>query len=73
MWVLLKSPSNGFITAINIGMKQNKDKTKKGTLPEDLQQNRYLAAKTVGDVWICYPWEAKDIDEHDEMAAKQRI
>ena len=47
---------------------QNKDKEKKGTLPKDLQDNRYLAARTTGDVWICYPWEATDIDEHDEMA-----
>ena len=37
----------------------NKDKTKKGQLPEDmLREKRYLAAETVGDVWICYPWEA---------------
>jgi hypoxanthine phosphoribosyltransferase len=51
---------------------QNKNKEKKGTLPEDmLTENRYLAARTVGDVWICYPWEATDIDEHDEMAEKQ--
>jgi len=28
-------------------------------LPEDmLDENRYLAAMTVPDVWICYPWEA---------------
>jgi hypothetical protein len=31
---------------------------------------RYLAAKTVGDVWCCYPWEATDIDEHDRLAAE---
>ena len=38
---------------------QNKDKTKKGHLPEDMMKDqRYLAAKTVSDVWICYPWEA---------------
>ena len=35
-----------------------KDKKKKGTLPEDLTKNKYSAAQTVGDVWICYPWEA---------------
>lgn len=52
---------------------QNKDKAKKGTLPDDLQRDRYLAAKTVGDVWICYPWEATDIDEHDALAAKQTV
>ena len=38
---------------------QNKDKTKKGNLPQDMiDEGRYLAANTVGDVWICYPWEA---------------
>lgn len=38
---------------------QNKDKTKKGHLPQDMMdEGRYLAANTVGDVWICYPWEA---------------
>lgn len=36
-----------------------------------LKDDRYLAARTVGDVWICYPWEATDIIEHDAMAAKQ--
>lgn len=38
-----------------------------------IDQNRYLAARTVGDEWICYPWEATDIDEHDAMAAKQSV
>ncbi|MCJ1227102.1 hypoxanthine-guanine phosphoribosyltransferase [Toensbergia leucococca] len=52
----------------------NKDKPKKGHLPEDMmQENRYLAAKTVSDVWICYPWEATDIDEHDQLAITQGI
>jgi hypothetical protein len=32
---------------------------------------RYEAARTVGDVWICYPWEATDIDEHDQHATEQ--
>ena len=36
-----------------------------------LKENRYLAARTVDDVWICYPWEAADIDEHDELARQQ--
>ncbi|KAI9828015.1 MAG: hypoxanthine-guanine phosphoribosyltransferase [Thelocarpon impressellum] len=52
----------------------NKDKTKKGRLPQDmLDESRYLAARTVDDVWICYPWEATDIDEHDRLAATQTI
>lgn len=36
-----------------------------------MDEGRYCAARTVGDVWINYPWEATDIDEHDAMAAKQ--
>ena len=47
----------------------NKDKPKKGHLPGDMiEESRYLAAVTVPDVWICYPWEATDIDEHDGLA-----
>ncbi|KIW11926.1 hypothetical protein PV08_09199 [Exophiala spinifera] len=58
-------------TKFSIFVLHNKDKVKKGQLPEDMiNENRYLAAVTVPDVWICYPWEATDIDEHDELAAK---
>ncbi|PKS10943.1 hypothetical protein jhhlp_002701 [Lomentospora prolificans] len=50
---------------------QNKDKSKKGTLPPDMHsEGRYIAARTVKDVWICYPWEATDIEEHDRLAAE---
>jgi uncharacterized protein len=53
---------------------QNKDKEKKGTLPPDMvAENRYMAARTVPDHWICYPWEATDIDEHDRLAAEQTV
>jgi len=53
--------------------RQNKDKQKKGTLPQDMMdEGRYHAARTVGDVWICYPWEAMAIDEHDRCAASQK-
>jgi hypoxanthine phosphoribosyltransferase len=56
-------------TNFSIFVLHNKDKEKKGQLPENmLKENRYLAAVTVPDVWICYPWEATNIDEHDELA-----
>ncbi|TAQ90530.1 hypothetical protein B7494_g1145 [Chlorociboria aeruginascens] len=59
-------------TKFSIFVLHNKNKEKKGHLPEDmLSENRYLAARTVEDVWICYPWEATDIEAHDEMARKQ--
>jgi hypoxanthine phosphoribosyltransferase len=59
--------------AANVTRRQNKDKQKKGSLPQDMvDEGRYKAARTVGDVWICYPWEAIDIDEHDSLAAAQK-
>ncbi|KAI5856672.1 PRTase-like protein [Durotheca rogersii] len=58
-------------TQFSIFVLHNKDKPKKGALPADMmEESRYLAARTVGDVWICYPWEATDIDAHDELAKK---
>lgn len=49
----------GETTKFSIFVLHNKDKVKKGTLPEEMiANNRYLAARTVPDVWICYPWEA---------------
>ena len=58
-------------TRFSIFVLHNKDKPKKGQLPEDIVQGRYLAAETVGDEWICYPWEAMDIDEHDRLSKEQ--
>ncbi|CEJ79880.1 Putative Xanthine phosphoribosyltransferase 1 [[Torrubiella] hemipterigena] len=55
-------------TEFSIFVLHNKDKTKKGALPGNMLQSGYLAARTVGDVWINYPWEAIDIDEHDRLA-----
>ena len=55
-------------TKFSIFVLHNKEKQKKGTLPEDMLRERYLAARTVGDLWICYPWEATDIEEHDRLA-----
>jgi hypoxanthine phosphoribosyltransferase len=52
---------------------QNKDKPKKGILPNDMIAHRYEAAVTVGDAWINYPWEALDIDEHDSYAESNRV
>ncbi|PTB44625.1 uncharacterized protein TrAFT101_003175 [Trichoderma asperellum] len=49
----------------------NKDKPKKGQLPEEMVKSRYTAAVTCGDAWINYPWEAIDIDEHDRLAQQK--
>ena len=45
-------------TNFSIFVLHNKDKAKKGQLPQEILKGRYSAARTVGDVWINYPWEA---------------
>jgi len=56
-------------TQFSIFVLHNKDKQKKGVLPADMMdKGLYHAARTVGDEWICYPWEATDIEEHDRLA-----
>merc|ERR1712036_38928 len=56
-----KLGGKGEKTVFSVFVLHNKNKDKKGQLPEDmLNDNRYLAARTVPDVWICYPWEATD-------------
>lgn len=61
-------------TQFSIFVLHNKDKQKKGVLPDEMTKGgRYLAAVTTGDVWICYPWEATDIEEHDRLAAEKPV
>lgn len=46
-------------TNFSIFVLHNKDKEKKGHLPTGMvEDGLYLAARTVPDVWINYPWEA---------------
>ncbi|RMZ71581.1 xanthine phosphoribosyltransferase 1 [Pyrenophora seminiperda CCB06] len=58
-------------TNFSIFVLHNKDKPKKGQLPQEILKGRYIAARTVGDVWINYPWEATDIEEHDRLSRAQ--
>ncbi|TDZ62049.1 Xanthine phosphoribosyltransferase 1 [Colletotrichum trifolii] len=59
-------------TQFGIFVLHNKDKQKKGTLPEEMMTSgRYFVSRTVKDIWINYPWEAIDIDEHDRAGASQ--
>ncbi|KAK5690093.1 hypothetical protein LTS12_028829, partial [Elasticomyces elasticus] len=52
----------------------NKNKTKKGQLPSEMMETGYYhASLTTEDVWICYPWEAKDIDEHDRLSRENPL
>lgn len=61
-------------TRFSIFVLHNKDKVKRGKLPDEMiNDNRYIAARAVPDWWINYPWEATDIDEHDRHAAEQEV
>lgn len=51
---------------IAVAVLHNKDKEKRGVLPEEVTW--YFAGKELGDRWICYPWDAEDIEEHDRLA-----
>ncbi len=55
---MTKLGREGEKTNFSIFVLHNKDKTKKGVLPQEILHGRYIAARTVGDVWINYPWEA---------------
>ncbi|KAH9995373.1 phosphoribosyltransferase-like protein [Russula compacta] len=47
----------------------NKLRPKLGLLPPDVP---YYAGQEVGSVWLDYPWEATDIEEHDRLAQAQK-
>ena len=51
-----------------VAVLHNKNKEKKGVIPEKI--SKYFAGETLEDNWICYPWDAVDIDEQDLKAAE---
>jgi hypoxanthine phosphoribosyltransferase len=44
----------------------NKRKEKRGALPPEIQ--RYWAGEELEDRWICYPWDALDIERHERLS-----
>jgi len=56
-------------TKFAIFVVHNKLKTKTADLPSDIP---YFAGANVEDFWLDYPWEAKDIIEHDRLAFEDR-
>lgn len=51
---------------IAVAVLHNKTKEKKGGLPAEIK--RYFAGEVLEDRWICYPWDAQDIVQHEETA-----
>jgi hypoxanthine phosphoribosyltransferase len=59
-------------TKFGIFILHNKNKPKKAELPPDVyDENNYIAAREVGDIWIAYPWESNDIVYHTQRAIEQ--
>ncbi|ODQ63527.1 PRTase-like protein [Nadsonia fulvescens var. elongata DSM 6958] len=60
------------VTNFSIFVLHNKDKPKNAELPDHIMNTgRYVAARTVPDDWIAYPWECVDIEEHTTNAIAQ--
>lgn len=55
-------------TEIAVAVLHNKEKPKRGVLPPEV--THYIVGENLPDVWIVYPWDAADIDEHDLKAAR---
>lgn len=53
-------PEDAASTKLSVFVLHNKDKHKKGRLPDDMmQEGRYMAAEVLSeDEWVIYPWEA---------------
>jgi hypoxanthine phosphoribosyltransferase len=47
-----KSGRTGEKTQFGIFVFHNKNKEKKGKLPEEMTKNRYWAAETIPDLWV---------------------
>ncbi|WP_373740451.1 phosphoribosyltransferase [Neisseria sp.] len=52
---------------IGIAVLHEKIKAKAGSIPAGMP---YFSGITVEDLWINYPWDAEDIDEHNRLAAE---
>ncbi len=51
-----------------VAVLHNKNKEKRGIIPDEV--SKYFAGEILEDNWICYPWDAMDIDEQVRMASK---
>lgn len=49
---------------IAVTVVHNKEKEKRGSIPPQIK--KYFAGESMEDKWICYPWDADDILEHDK-------
>jgi hypothetical protein len=51
---------------IGVAVLHCKDKPKRAQLPPEVR--RYWVGQHLPDIWVVYPWDAEDIDRHEEQA-----
>jgi hypoxanthine phosphoribosyltransferase len=51
---------------VAVAVLHNKRKPKRDSLPPEV--HRYFCGQEVDDGWICYPWDAEDIEKHEALA-----
>lgn len=51
---------------VAVAVLHNKNKEKRGIIPPEVRI--YLAGRELEDRWICYPWDALDIDDQNRHA-----
>ncbi|KAH7914823.1 PRTase-like protein [Hygrophoropsis aurantiaca] len=64
-----ESERDALRTQFAIFVVHNKLKPKLGEIPHEIP---YFAGADVEDLWLDYPWEAIDIEEHDRLAAEDK-
>ncbi len=52
---------------IAVAVLHNKIKEKRGRLPDEIKN--YFSGEVLEDRWICYPWDADDIEAQERMAS----
>jgi hypoxanthine phosphoribosyltransferase len=52
---------------VAVAVLHNKLKDKRGAIPDEVRH--YFAGLEIEDRWVCYPWDARDIDAHMASAA----
>ena len=54
---------------IAVAVLHDKQKEKRGVIPSEVKH--YFSGRTLPDIWVFYPWDALDMEEHDRIAAQQ--
>lgn len=54
---------------MGVAVLHNKVKKKRGIIPPEIRH--YFRGKDLENLWVCYPWDADDIEDHDKQVKLQ--